>query len=73
MTLRDWAILLKVARGEADVPWEAVKGLVAEGLVQRTNGVSALTETGRLALGLAEPRQKTPDGSPPPRSKKSVV
>jgi hypothetical protein len=73
MTLRDWAILLKVARGEADVPWEAVKGLVAECLVQRTNGVTSLTGTGRVALGLAEQLQKTSDGSPPRRSKRSAV
>jgi hypothetical protein len=73
MTLRDWAILLKVARGEADVPWEAVKALVTQGLVQRTDGVTRLTGAGRVALGLAEQRQKTSEGSPPRRSKKSAV
>jgi hypothetical protein len=56
MTLRDWAILLKVARGEVDAPWGAVNELVGQGLVQRNNGVTTLTDTGRAALGLAGQR-----------------
>lgn len=64
MTLRDWAILLKVARGEVDAPREAVNGLVVQGLVQRTNGVTRLTEEGRVALGLAAQRQNIQDGLP---------
>ena len=68
MTLRDWAILLKVARGEVDTPAEEFDRLVVLGFVQRTIGVITLTETGRVALGLAGQRQDTPDGSPLRRS-----
>ena len=59
MTLRDWAVLLKVARGEVDAPCGTVNGLIVQGLVQRTSAGTALTEQGRLALGLAVQRQDT--------------
>jgi hypothetical protein len=67
MTLREWAVLLKVARGDADIPAEAVDGLVVQGFARRTNGVVTVTETGRVALGLAGQQQKTQDDSPPRR------
>jgi hypothetical protein len=69
MTLRDWAVLLKIARGEADAPSEDVNALVAQGLVQRTNGVTTLTETGRVALGLAAQQQNIQRRSPSRRSR----
>jgi hypothetical protein len=59
MTLRDWAVLLKVARGEMDAPSGAVNELLVQGLIQRTHGVTTLTETGRVALGLARQQQNT--------------
>ena len=52
MTLRDWAVLLKVARGEAARPCHEVDRLIVHGVVHFNNGRVVLTGQGRIALGL---------------------
>jgi hypothetical protein len=52
MTLREWAILLKVARGEAAASCLELDALMTQGVINRNKAGAALTEHGRLALGL---------------------
>ena len=55
MTLREWAILLEVARGEMNRWDQELDGLLAEGVVEvdRNIGSVTLTQQGRIALGLS--------------------
>jgi hypothetical protein len=53
MTLRDWAILLQVARGEVTASSHELAGLIEQGVVERQDGRAVLCEQGRVALGLA--------------------
>ena len=52
MTLRDWAILLQVARGEVPASCQELAGLIEQGVVERQDGRAVLSVQGRIALGL---------------------
>jgi hypothetical protein len=59
MTLRDWAILLQMARGELAASCEEVARLIEQGVVERRDGRAVLSEQGRIALGLPLQRDAT--------------
>ena len=60
MTLRDWAILLQVARGEVVASAQEVAGLIEQGVVEWQNGGIILSQQGRTALGLPLHHSATP-------------
>jgi hypothetical protein len=50
----EWTALVKVASGEVDIRSSLCARLLALGLIERKSGLPALTQHGRLTLGLPE-------------------
>jgi hypothetical protein len=52
ITLRQWAILLAVARGRSG-PWDQdLEALLGQGLIDNSRHSVLVTDSGRIALGL---------------------
>ena len=53
-TTLEWTALVKIASGELDVSHSQCARLIQLGLVEMRSGLPALTQHGRLTLGLPE-------------------